>query len=75
MRNASLFVILAIDQLDREPTRARPSDIHVEHHLCPIVGIDAAIASIDAQDRSIAIVRAAQHGLQLHLFDFALQPG
>ena len=72
--NSSLVVVVAVEQCDRILIFLSPSGVHPQHHLGPIVGIGAAVAGVDREDRAGAVVGAAQQRLQFQLFDLLFQP-
>ena len=71
--NAGHAVVLPVEQLDVVVVRLRPVDVHPQQHLGPIVGVGAAVAGVDAQDRVVAVVRAAQQRLQLQIVELRLR--
>ena len=46
-----------------------PTEVHPEQHLRPVLGLCAAGAGVDREDRRLAVVRSREHDLQLELVD------
>ena len=52
----------------------RPVQIHPQEHFGPIVGVGAAVAGVDRQQRGVGVERPAQQGLRLHHLERLLEP-
>ncbi len=57
---------LQVDDLALEAAALGPAQVHPEQHLGPVLGLGAAGAGMDGDDRVLPIVLAAEH-----LLDFA----
>ena len=49
-------------------------DVHPQQHLGPIVGVGAAVAGVDRQDRRVGVVRAAEQRFELQVVEHRLGP-
>ena len=59
------LVVLAVEQLDGVVVLLGPLDVHPQQHLGPVVGVGAAVAGVDREDRAGGVVRAVEQGLEL----------
>ena len=69
------FVVLPFEQLDRVAVLLRPERVHPQQHLGPIVGVGAAVAGVDREDRAGRVVPAVEQGLELELLDERFERG
>ena len=65
--DAGLVARLLAHDLGLEAFALAPAEVHAHQHLGPVLGVDAARARGDRDDRVGAIVRAGQHPLELEL--------
>ena len=64
---------LIVDQLALEAAALRPSQVHPEQHLGPVLRLGAAGAGMNRDDRVLAIVLAAEHLLDLAGLHFLIE--
>ena len=67
--NAGLFIILPIEQFHRIAVLLSPLDVHPQQHLGPIVGVDAAVAGVDRENRARGVVRAVEQRLEFQIVE------
>ena len=48
--------------------------VHAQQHLGPVVGVGAAVAGVDREDRAGRVVRAVEQRLELELLDELFEP-
>ena len=70
-----LFARQQVDDLGLEPRALAPAQVHAHEHLRPVLGLGAAGAGMDGQDRRLGVVRAGQHDLELELVQLAPRGG
>ena len=58
--DAGFFVVLPLDQRHVVAVLLGPLRVHAEQHLGPVVGVGAAVAGVEADDRPVRIVRAVE---------------
>ena len=49
----------------------RPERVHPQHHFGPVVGVGAAIACVDRENRMATVVRAVEQRFEFQRFEFA----
>ena len=54
-----------VDGLGLEPPPLRPLEVHAQQHLDPVLGLDAALAHGDRQDRVVVGVRVGKEQVEL----------
>ena len=67
------FVVLPIEQLDRVAVLLGPVRVHPQQHLGPVVGVGAAVAGVDREDRAGASCGPLSSALSLSSFDERLR--
>jgi len=67
--DARLLALGGVDDLGLEAAPLAPADVHPGQHLRPVLGVDAALAAVDDDDRVGPVVGPAERGLQLELAD------
>ncbi len=72
--DAGLFVVLAVDEGSGVIVFLCPLQIHAQEHFGPVVGIGAAVAGADGEDRSGGVVGAVEQGFEFELLDFGFEP-
>ena len=73
--DAGLLIFLAIQKLDRVIVIDRPSGVHAEQHVGPIVGVGPTISGIDRQDGSGRVIGAVEQGLEFEIVQNAFETG
>ena len=71
--DAGFVAGLDVDDFALEAAALRPSQVHAQEHLGPVLRLGAAGAGMDGDDRVLAIVLAAEHLLGLAGVDFRRQ--
>ena len=73
--DAGAFAGLQIGDIDFETAPFGPSQVQPQQHLGPVLRLHAAGAWVNRDNRAEAIVLAAEHHLQLMLFQFGARGG
>src|SRR4051794_6512740 len=73
--DAGLFPRAGLEQLDREPAALGPPHEHAQHHLGPVLGVGAARAGVDRDERIARVVAAGEQPLLLERLQALLDRG
>ena len=71
--DAGDFAGALVDHGGRESAAIRPAQVHAQQHLRPVLGLGAARAGLDVQERATRIHLAGKHAHQLELPDALLE--
>ena len=73
--DAGLLPRADLEQLDREAAALGPAHHHPQHHLGPVLGVGAAGAGVDRDERVAGVVRAGEEPLLLERREAPLDVG
>ena len=59
--DTSLFTLARVVDLSAKVVLFSPTQVHAQKHLCPILGINSAAASMNTEDGGTLIVLPTQH--------------
>jgi hypothetical protein len=62
-----------VDHFGREATGDRPTQIHAQQHLGPILGLGTARAGLNIKERAVRVHLAVKHALQFEAPDVGFQ--
>ena len=68
------IVVLPVEQFDVVVVFTGPRGIHPQQHLRPVIGIGAAVAGVEREDRIQGVVGAREKRCQLQCLDERLKP-
>ena len=70
---ASLFPLKLVDERCLKPAALGPAQVHPQQHACPVLGLGAAGAGMNAHERIALVAFAAEHFFEFHLLDRVLK--
>jgi hypothetical protein len=71
--DAGLLPRAGLEQVDLEAALLGPAHLHPQHHLRPVLGVRAARAGVDGDERVAAVVLAREQALLLELDEALLE--
>ena len=70
-----LVAVLQVVDLDLEAAALEPAQVHAQQHLGPVLGLGAAGAGVDGEDRAALVVLAAEEAELLAALQVGLEGG